>query len=509
MKILFIESNIEITKNIIPVLLQQGHVVDVASTIFDGIQKIQTTNNIDILFLNSSTIEYASNIINVLNAIKTYAPYVKIILITSFTDVNITSMIGQLKNNNLIHGTLFTPYTINDINMLLQSFTTFKPNNNMQNSNFNSYNFANIPQNNQQQKNNYFNSTPPQTDFFQFYNNTQQTNTENTFENFYNFGMSDYTSFGNIGDVGVNNKKVNVQDGKCVKIGIFCPKGGVGKSTISKELAMAYAIYGRIGNRKARVCLVDYNLENGDIAVMLGLPWSRNIETWVNFLQNELSKKQLGNLQDPQTKQYLDMLVNNYDYQFLENNFLLVHKESGLRVLASPSNIRAKTIENPIYLTHILKALERFFDVIVIDTLNSITTTTMVALENTDVQLIITNEDLTTLKNVKILLQTFKQINFELSNCHLIANEIKNKDSVSDIQQYLGVHILGVLYQMPRLSEYSNKGRSVVLEKPDDNFTRLICKIANEIYPIINTKKVSKKEPKEGFIKRFLEKLLG
>ena len=520
MKILFIESNMEITKSIIPALLQQRHNVDVASNIFDGIQKIQTTNNIDVLFLNSSTIEYASNIVNVLNAIKTYAPYVKIVLITSLTDINITSMIEQLKNNKLIQGTLFTPYTINDVNMLLQSFGGFK-----QDTNFGSYNFNNQQQNNNftftppqtnysQDYNNPTNFTqsytnPPQTDFSQNYNNSSQINSNNTFENFYNFGMPNYTSFGNIGDVGINDKKINVQEGKCIKIGIFCPKGGVGKSTISKELAIAYAHYGRIGNRKARVCLVDYNLENGDIAVMLGLPWNRNIETWVNFLQNELSKKQLGNLQDPQTKQFLDMLANNYDYYFIENNFLLVHKESGLRILASPSNIRAKTIENPIYLMHILKSLERFFDVIVIDTLNSITTTTMVALENTDVQLIIANEDSTTLKNVKILLQTFKQINFELSNCYLIANEIKNKDSINDIQQYLGVRVLGVLYQMPRLSEYSNKGRSIVLEKPDDNFTRLICKIANEIYPIINTKKIGKKEPKEGLIKRFLEKLLG
>lgn len=532
MRILFVEQDQSLLKNIIPVLIQQNFAVDVAFNVIDGLNKIQIQNNTNLIFLDVSSIEYTNNIADIINSFKKYAPYSKIVLIISTTDTNLLPIINNLKNSKLIVDFLFKPYSVNDIMNCINAINNTQSSNTSNFYGFNNQNMYNNPNpnqnpnftfnNNKQFNMNNFNFSQNQSqqqtqqnpNFNPLFDNPTNFNTNNpftqnfqTFENFDSFGIPKYNS--NQADIGMK-----VGSKSCVKIALHCPKGGVGKSTIAKELAVCYAYHGKIGNRPAKVCLLDWNFENGDLATMLNIQGTNTIATWIEDINSKLTKMGIQDFKNPKVQQALQSI--QYSYQEIEQNFLEIHNESGLRILASPSNPRLSYMITRHHLTFILNTLEKFFDIIVIDTVNTPTLPTLLALEQADIKLLVANLEVVTIKNIANLLKTLNQINANLSNTFLIVNEITKNDlnNAQQLSQYLNLPVIGVLYKNNNMANYHNQGKSIVITNPKDPFTVFIKKIANQIYPIIWDKNikgmgVNSKGGKQNLFKQLLKKLIN
>ena len=141
---------------------------------------------------------------------------------------------------------------------------------------------------------------------------------------------------------------------KNTTVAVHCPKGGVGKSSIAKELAITYAL-SSVNGQRLRVCLVDMDIDYGDIAVMLELKQNKSIADWARNIRTRM-----GNMNES------DIL---FSHEEIEKYYLLHHK-SGLKVLAQ--QITDSALINEQIVRVVINNLKQYFDIVVIDTGNNV-----------------------------------------------------------------------------------------------------------------------------------------
>lgn len=106
---------------------------------------------------------------------------------------------------------------------------------------------------------------------------------------------------------------------------IYNQKGGVGKSTIAKELAIAMTCLSIQKGKelyRPKVCLCDLDLDSSDISSLLGLPLEPNIKQWSDDISKQYEK----------AKKMDTVFFSEWD---IKQNYLQQH-ESGLYVLTAP-----------------------------------------------------------------------------------------------------------------------------------------------------------------------------
>lgn len=256
-------------------------------------------------------------------------------------------------------------------------------------------------------------------------------------------------------------------------IAVNCPKGGVGKTTISKELALAFSTV-KVNGQPLKVCLVDCDLDFGDVTSMLKLNPYPNITHWTSDISQRLRENPAGEIK--------------YTQQQIESKYLITHP-TGLKVLSAPSNhtdaldITGKEME--IILDN-LKNCD--FDVIILDTGNNTKDYTLIALDKANVILMVTTLDVTTINDTNLLLNTLRSIQFPTSKIQLIVNRMPKTDKdidVSEISQVLRSPIIGIIPDFPKIRQLNNNGTPAVLGK-ENEYTAAIRKIGNTIVPVFN-----------------------
>jgi len=266
-------------------------------------------------------------------------------------------------------------------------------------------------------------------------------------------------------------------------IAVNCPKGGVGKTTISKELAIAFAMV-TVNGQRLRVLLVDCDVDFGDVTSMLKLNSYPNIIHWTSDITQRLRANPHGEIR--------------YSQQEIEERFLITHSSS-LKILAAPSNhtdaldITGKEMEI------ILENLKNCnYDVIILDTGNNTKDYSLIALDKAHTILMVTTLDVTTINDTNMLLNTLRSIQFPTAKIKLIVNRMpKERDiDINEITQVLRAPIIGIIPEFPKIRLLNNGGTPAVLGKESD-YTTAIRKIGNAIVPVFN-RQISASEAKEG-----------
>lgn len=257
---------------------------------------------------------------------------------------------------------------------------------------------------------------------------------------------------------------------KNTTIAVHCPKGGVGKSSISKELAITYALSG-VNGQNLRVCLVDMDIDYGDIAVMLELKQNKSISDWARNIRSRM-----GNMNES------DIL---FSYEEIEKYYLLQHK-SGLRVLAAPTNYRDAALINEQIVRIVINNLKQHFDVVIIDTGNNVKDFTVVSMEMADHIIMICNVDVSTINEILTLRKTLEQIQFPMNKIGLLMNEVRKGDEahIDQISNFLGIPLIGVIPRVQAIELANNNGESLAMGR-DNAFTIGIKKVANTILPVV------------------------
>lgn len=232
---------------------------------------------------------------------------------------------------------------------------------------------------------------------------------------------------------------------------VFSPKGGVGKTTMAVNLALALC---DSGTRK--VCLVDFDFAFGDVAITLQLFPSHSIEQAVG------SEETL-------------------DRQMLES--LLTRHEQSLMVLAAPSQPEVRDRVTPALITAVLDTLREAFDFVVVDTAPSFDEQTLTALDETDECVIVATLDVPTLKNVKVAVETLEMLDVARGHRHLLLNRADDAVGLGPekVEAILGMGVAVRVSTSIDIAAATNAGQPIVTSKPDHDSSRAIRELAERL----------------------------
>lgn len=149
---------------------------------------------------------------------------------------------------------------------------------------------------------------------------------------------------------------------------VFSSKGGVGKTTLSCNLAVCLAQESR-----KNVALVDLNLQGGDVSVMLNLSPRGTI--------SDLVKEE-----------------EKIEYS-LVNSFMAPHM-SGLKILPAPLRPEEADVITSAHIVEILTLMKNHYDFIIVDTTPLFNDLTLSAMEMADDILLTFTRDLAAIKHV-------------------------------------------------------------------------------------------------------------
>jgi len=207
-------------------------------------------------------------------------------------------------------------------------------------------------------------------------------------------------------------------------VAVFSPKGGVGRTTISVNLAVAAAQDGK------RVALVDASFQFGDVGVLLNL--------------------------NPRNKSIADIageLQAGEQYDSFES-FLVTHS-SGVRVLLAPPTPEQAELISPPAVRQVLQVLRGENDLVVVDCPSSFNETTLGVLDEADLILTLLTLEITSVKNMRLFLEVCEQLGYGPEKIRLVLNRA---DST------LGIRVADVEHSIGRKVDHTivSDGRSVV-----------------------------------------------
>lgn len=190
-------------------------------------------------------------------------------------------------------------------------------------------------------------------------------------------------------------------------IAVMSTKGGVGKTTISTNLAVALAL-----ETKRRVALVDLDLQFGDVALML--------DVVPRYTIADLAKAASIDL---------DLLTS-----------CMVPHKSGVDVLASPLRPEESETVLAFHVETVLRLLVGSYDYVVVDTAQSLYDAVLTALDMADTILLITTLDLPTIKNAKLCLELLKSLKYEDSKVKIVLNRSSSEIGVHPSEMEKSIH---------------------------------------------------------------------
>lgn len=266
-------------------------------------------------------------------------------------------------------------------------------------------------------------------------------------------------------------------------IAIYSPKGGVGKSSIAKELMIAFGA-AEVNGRKLKVLLVDTDWENGDIATFCNIPNRPCVIDWVRRMMADFEEEGEYSLYEP------DEIVNNYVIHYTDNIDIIAGADSSM-------DTSFVTKEHVRYLLTNLRHCD--YDIILVDCANSVMPRTIESLMMADGVVLVETMDTATVMEATAFLEKMREMQFDTKKIKMVLNDVPTNDrehdiAPGDIERTLQLSFTAVIPSTPNLRMANNKAESLFDGKETD-YTKAIKKLANSFYPIFE-------ERKEGFFQR-------
>ena len=192
-------------------------------------------------------------------------------------------------------------------------------------------------------------------------------------------------------------------------ITFFSPKGGVGRTTIATNLAVALH-----QTTQKPVVLVDGSLPFGDIAVILNM--------------------------SPKAKTVADLVgsFDNMDSDVLES--VLVPHSTGIKVMLAPPTPESAELITGANMKRALELLRERYAYIVVDTWPSFQEQVITMLDAADVILTLMTLEITSLKNVRVFMEIAEKLGYGEEKLQLVANRNDSSGGIkaSDVEASLG-----------------------------------------------------------------------
>jgi len=208
-------------------------------------------------------------------------------------------------------------------------------------------------------------------------------------------------------------------------VAVFSPKGGVGRTTIAVNAAVAAA--SELGHD---VILVDGSFQFGDVGVLLNLnPKNKSIAELVTELEAGSEPDSL-------------------------DTFVITHS-TGTRVLLAPPSPEMAELVTPAAIRRVLEVLRAKSELVVVDCAAAFSDSTLAILDAADVILTVLTLEITSIKNMRLFLEVAEQLGYPPDKVELVLNRA---DSA------LGIRVADVEHSIGRKVDHTvvSDGRSVV-----------------------------------------------
>src|SRR3982751_2094087 len=224
-------------------------------------------------------------------------------------------------------------------------------------------------------------------------------------------------------------------------IAVFSSKGGCGTSFIAANLATA---------QTARTCLVDLNLQSGDLPLFLGVE----------------PKYSIADMAEHRAR--LD--------ESLVKSFITPYS-SNVSLLASPREVDAAGEVGAEHIFEVLQKLRESFDLVVLDPQHTFDPITLAALDQSDEIILVLTLDIPAIRSSQRALETFDRLGYPRKKIRIVVNRWSKQIDLDlqQVEKFLGEPVCGFIP-----SDYQTAVTSINLGQPliqsDSN-----SKIAQEI----------------------------
>jgi pilus assembly protein CpaE len=236
-------------------------------------------------------------------------------------------------------------------------------------------------------------------------------------------------------------------------VAIFSPKGGVGRTTIAVNMAIAAST--ELGKS---VVLVDGSFQFGDVGVLLNLnPKNKSIADLVPELEAG----------EPES---LDTFVINHS--------------AGVRVLLAPPSPEMAELITPTAVKRVLEALRRENDLVIVDCTSWFNDTTLAILDTADVVLTILSLEITSIKNMRLFLEVAEQLGYEHGKVKLVLNRADSSLGirVTDVENSIGRKVDHTIVSDGRSVVYAlNRGVPFFLSNREAEVSQDILRLAQAV----------------------------
>ncbi|GAB6157735.1 response regulator [Desulfotomaculum varum] len=266
--------------------------------------------------------------------------------------------------------------------------------------------------------------------------------------------------------------RLKVAKGKIITL--FCSKGGVGKTVLASNLAVALA-----QNTKKKVVLVDLDLPGGDISVMLNIT--------VRGTLAELAQE-----------------TDNLDISLVES-YLLPHL-SGAKILPAPLSPEQAELITLQRVEELLPILQENFDYIVIDTSPLYNDINLAALDAANQILLLLSQDLPCVKHVKTSLDILTTLGYS-DKLKLVINGAGAEGGIkiAELEKSFNRTAYAVIPLDEKVVRHSvNKGLPAVMVQPNSKLSEAVINMAHSLAgsPQTNSEKQQPSEAKRSIIGR-------
>ena len=238
--------------------------------------------------------------------------------------------------------------------------------------------------------------------------------------------------------------------GACRVISVFSPKGGVGKTTIAFNLAVALSQLG------ASTALIDGSLQYGDLRALLKVP--SDVPSILDLPTDRVQESDLREVmwRDP----------------------------AGIDILLAPPRVEMAEMVTARDVEKTVSLLRRLYHAVVIDTPSVLSEITLGFLDASDVIVSIVTYDSTTIHNTIAVTEAFASIGYSPDKVHYLVNR---SDSSGGITREELVRALGRKPEFEVVSDgrlvvqANNEGVPFVVSSPDAAVSRDVRRVATTL----------------------------